>query len=213
DLGALLRPNVNRGWRWSSEIHRFQGNVLFADGHVEEKNNKNLAFSLEQPQLVGDLALPNLPRFGPIQPPLISGSPTPTLPKPAVSQSNERAASAQPTLPNQRQVNVVASRSHVPGLPPAVTEPVQQPVTNSKPDKTSAPPPPTPATKPSPSEEPGFSLFPTELGTQIVHAVKESLWLLYLLALLVAAVAFYARSRADGSRKRRIRSFKAEDTD
>ena len=60
-----------------------------------------------------------------------------------------------------------------------------------------------PATKPGPVEEPGFSILPSELGTQVFRVVKDSFWVFYLLALLVGAAMFYARSRAGSSKKYR----------
>jgi len=51
---------LNRGWRWTSELHQFKGNLLFADAHVEEKSSEALA-ALDYTPLA-ELALPTLPR-------------------------------------------------------------------------------------------------------------------------------------------------------
>jgi hypothetical protein len=42
NMPTLLRPQINRGWRWTPELHQFKGNLLFADVHVEEKSSKTL---------------------------------------------------------------------------------------------------------------------------------------------------------------------------
>lgn len=40
---TILRIDTKSRLRWTQELHRFKGNVLFADGHVEEWNNYKLA--------------------------------------------------------------------------------------------------------------------------------------------------------------------------
>src|SRR5664279_5562687 len=37
--GSLVRLGQNYALRWTEELHRFKGNLLFSDGHVEQKNN------------------------------------------------------------------------------------------------------------------------------------------------------------------------------
>ena len=58
----------NRMW-WTRELHQFKGNILFADGHVEEWNNAMLATG-GGGQLAGaDLVMPTTPS--------VPGTPTP----------------------------------------------------------------------------------------------------------------------------------------
>ena len=45
------RPPVRSSFRWTDELHQRKGNLLFADGHVEKRNNATLEFAAvnEQP--------------------------------------------------------------------------------------------------------------------------------------------------------------------
>lgn len=65
------------GLRWTSELHKFKGNVLFADAHVEELNNDNLDFS-GSPLASSTFFLPAVLSSGttglPGSPPTLAGS-------------------------------------------------------------------------------------------------------------------------------------------
>jgi prepilin-type N-terminal cleavage/methylation domain-containing protein/prepilin-type processing-associated H-X9-DG protein len=45
--------------RWTQELHQFKGNVLFADGHIEEWNNSTLA-SAANSSAAGNIELPSV---------------------------------------------------------------------------------------------------------------------------------------------------------
>ena len=61
----------NRMW-WTRELHQFKGNILFADGHVEEWNNAMLATGAGAQLAGADLVMPTSPA--------IPGAPVPGHP-------------------------------------------------------------------------------------------------------------------------------------
>ncbi len=84
---SVLRMDANHYLRWTAELHRFKGNLLFADGHVEELNRATL---IATPGTAVALALPT------DEPPSTSlrpGAERPELP-PALRQDS---AHGQPT--------------------------------------------------------------------------------------------------------------------
>jgi len=58
--GSMVRLGPNYALRWTDEMHRFKGNLLFADGHVEEKNSAALLSTGGQTPAVANLALPTV---------------------------------------------------------------------------------------------------------------------------------------------------------
>ena len=58
--GTLARLGPNHVLRWTEEMHRFKGNLLFADGHVEQKNTPVLLSAAAQTPLTATLALPTV---------------------------------------------------------------------------------------------------------------------------------------------------------
>ena len=45
--------------RWTAELHRFKGNLLFSDGHVEEPNNLSFIAANKEPLATGSPSLPS----------------------------------------------------------------------------------------------------------------------------------------------------------
>jgi prepilin-type processing-associated H-X9-DG protein len=43
NASGTAAPETTPSFRWTRELHEFQGNLLFADGHVEKHNNRTLA--------------------------------------------------------------------------------------------------------------------------------------------------------------------------
>jgi prepilin-type processing-associated H-X9-DG protein len=58
--GSLIRLGQNHALRWTDELHRFKGNLLFSDGHVEQKRNPALVSTSGQVPAVADLAMPTV---------------------------------------------------------------------------------------------------------------------------------------------------------
>ena len=56
--GTLARVGGNFALRWTFELHRFKGNLLFSDGHVEERGGAVLLASGSQFPPIAELALP-----------------------------------------------------------------------------------------------------------------------------------------------------------
>ncbi len=46
--GSIVRLNPGAPAEWTSGCHEFNGNLLFADGHVEQSNNEGLALTLQR---------------------------------------------------------------------------------------------------------------------------------------------------------------------
>ncbi len=62
--GTVVRVGQNYALRWTEELHRFKGNLLFSDGHVEQKNRPALVAGDGQVPAVANLALPTLRQSG-----------------------------------------------------------------------------------------------------------------------------------------------------
>jgi len=60
---TILRINAGSQLRWTREMHQFKGNVLFADGHVEEWNNSALASAANHSSAADILFLPSVPNL------------------------------------------------------------------------------------------------------------------------------------------------------
>lgn len=101
--------NNKAGWTW--ELHQFKGNVLFADGHVEEWNNSSL--------LTVSSNILFLPTVAESTPPIVNGGPSSTGsgpgPGPGTSGSGGTGPSQfNPNLPNTEQW--VSSPAGKPGM-------------------------------------------------------------------------------------------------
>ena len=57
---TILRVDGQSRLRWTQELHQFKGNVLFADGHVEEWNNSTLLSAAKGSVDPADLFLPSV---------------------------------------------------------------------------------------------------------------------------------------------------------
>ncbi len=81
---TVLRLDANLQLRWTAELHRFKGNLLYADGHVEERNR--LAIMAPGANALAALALPtdeppeSAPPFKPDKPRNPSVGPQPSPP-------------------------------------------------------------------------------------------------------------------------------------
>jgi len=54
----VAEPGPDQSLRWTAELHHFKGNLLFADGHVEEPNNLNLLAANKEPLKTVILSVP-----------------------------------------------------------------------------------------------------------------------------------------------------------
>ena len=193
-IPSLVRPGLSQGWRWSGELHQFKGNLLFADAHVEETTTPSLGTSLAAVTIPNELAFPNVPAQAP--PNLPGSNPAGRLP-PTVPTLVLPPRATPPATQLQEQASVAA-------LPVTVGSPLASiqttpPDTQSRSNATPAPKPSTvpttPAQKPGPVEEPGFSFFPGWAEQGLKELFELLPWLIGLLLALVLARTYLARRR------------------
>jgi prepilin-type N-terminal cleavage/methylation domain-containing protein/prepilin-type processing-associated H-X9-DG protein len=122
---TVLRLDANHYLRWTEELHRFKGNLLYADGHVEELNRPALMVTTGNADTVAAIALPtdeppqSLPPANPPQSlppatppetaPTRSETPVPSnhdnaLPPPAPAKDMPLVSPANRTTPKQLAV-------------------------------------------------------------------------------------------------------------
>ena len=200
---ALVRLQANRGWRWTSELHQFKGNLLFADTHIEERNSATVAAGLDQG--LAELSFPAVPTTGTLRPGAsppfqvaISGPATQT------PFRSPGAAASAPEPSSPRHANDMVSVGSTPLRVPLTYSPAEpQPQTNpgftitTNPAQATKPPPPT---KPGSPAEPGFSFFPPSVATTMTSWLKSSAWFFYLLLLLLVGTALFLRLRASAQK-------------
>jgi prepilin-type N-terminal cleavage/methylation domain-containing protein/prepilin-type processing-associated H-X9-DG protein len=203
---TLLRPLANNAWHWTAELHQFKGNLLFSDGHVEERSSQTLSASLNPGAMTGELALPDLPGHGTptvpgSQPILTAAKQPPGISPTALAQPTSPPPASSPSANSPSAVST-ASRS-VTSLS-SITSPqitrggTSEEVTNSKAQPKSPVVPTGPATKPGGNEEPGFSFFPASIANAMADVLRFGAWILYLLLILIAAMVLILRRRSRG---------------
>jgi len=62
---SLMRLGDNDTLRWAVELHHFRGNLLFADGRVEEQNKPRVQFPAGGSFATADLLIPTINPNGP----------------------------------------------------------------------------------------------------------------------------------------------------
>lgn len=189
------------GLRWTSELHKFKGNVLFADAHVEELNNDNLDFS-GSPLASSTFFLPAVLSSGtstpPNPPPILAGSGPPPQgdngrqpPTPSVAQSTGQSGSSgpgQPATPSPPMNNMASSRMVNHGSSEdSIT------IVHAKEISAVAVQPKVSAAAPSADDEPEPPLL-WLMGAARTARAKSGWWLLALLVLM-ATVYLYARKK------------------
>ena len=224
---TILRLDSQQPFRWTGEMHRFKGNLLFADGRVEEWGSTELATVARAGQPPSDVALPSLVPTGPT-----SGGPNSST---AMSDSGGSPDNA--LMPVSGSGGITGAGS--PNQPPATNQPknlVQSPYmpyrsggssmdVRGGPLPISAPPdtPQTVATKPpvktgvetsrTNAVDPGSVAMmpqaapppPRLFSPQIAQVVaeepeKRSNWLLYLLLILMGLSGVALGAAAWGKR-------------
>lgn len=191
---TLVRLQNHRGWRWTSELHQFKGNLLFADNHVEERNTPALVSSFDQGLPIAELALPAVPGPLPQNPPPIIVSQLGAAP--VGPSASPPKASSQPG----NMANLVGSTPLTPSPEGGSPSTGVNSITNAK-NQTSRPTAAVTPRQPGSEPEPGFTFFPPVFGTVLRHVVRASLWAFYLLLLLLAAAMLWARCCAGTNRR------------
>ncbi len=215
-LSTITRLSPQYALRWTHELHQFKGNLLFADGHVVQKNTPGLTGDGGQALAMVDLVLPGLPGD---RSPTSPG--TPALSPPSMPSSRDGgapAAPASPSTPRQSSASGAAQASAAPTTPgtfPAAGSPGTAGVLSSprapsvsvsnadapsgpsasllpRAASTNAPVRGWPMPKPQ-EQDPGFSFFPEALAAFVGALAPKKAWLLYLLLLILVAFTLWAR--------------------
>ncbi len=187
---TIVRQPFGSVVRWTEELHRFKGNLLFADAHVEERNGKDV-LEAGAPGLVGDFILP-------------TSQPARTLAQASGGNSDSRSYSGHKTEPVQDGSLPVLARERNASAPVNMSlhlaEAGDATSTNRsvRPENTSAAGPIQIATPTEPAVPSRGDWF-----TGAAHdLIRKLAWFLYLLlALLLATmIAMRLRQRAQNRR-------------
>ena len=205
--GTVLRLGQNYALRWTDELHRFKGNLLFSDGHVEQKNNPALVPTGGQVPGVANLALPTVR-----QPGTAASSPgagasawTPSAPSKADAPDSGTFTSA--TNAKARRGLIAVSRPRGSATPDRVSVTPAGGASKEAPASprvekrsTNAVAASTPA-KPEEAEA-IFSQFGLWLTAVTGGLVEKSLWWFYALLLLLAVATVVLSKSVRGRKKR-----------
>ncbi|HSU56641.1 MAG TPA: prepilin-type N-terminal cleavage/methylation domain-containing protein [Candidatus Dormibacteraeota bacterium] len=206
---GMAQLDASHFLRWTHELHQFKGNLLFGDGHVEERNSLALLAGNQQQMPTTTLLMPA----------------TPSLSGPGSGRTSA-PATAPPAVPNGPGVGGTGAGNPVPGATKPANPPPQTAMspsggsvvsrpagtaalaersetrtvsTNSPPPKTNAPaqPPvlPHPATNASPSAG-------TSLVAQASPWAAWPFWLLLLIFLLLLIINLEVRRRLKDQRRK-----------
>ena len=204
---TLLRLGQNYALRWTDEMHRFKGNLLFSDGHVEQRNNPALVPTSGQSPAVANLALPTVRQPG--TPASSSGgeaSPlTPSIP--SAAGGPDSGSFTPPTNAKARIGSIAVSRPGRSATPAWVSVTPAAGASNETPasprvekQSTNAVVPSTPA-KPEEAEA-IFSQFGLWLTAVTGGLVGKGLWGFYALLLLLAVATVVLGKSVRGRKKR-----------
>jgi len=209
--GTLARLGQNYALRWTEELHRFKGNLLFADAHVEQKNNFALIPVGGQSPPVATLAMPTLRQYGapassdggeasawapatpsaPSAPPSVSFR-SPTNAKALIWPIPVSLLGGSP-IPGWVSVSPTGGASRETPSPPKV----EKRVTNSAVASTPAMP---------EAQSPSVSQF--GLSTVAGRPVAKGMWWLCPFLLLLAVVTVVLLKLAHGGKKRAAKHLK-----
>lgn len=107
DQPTILQLGQASRLAWTSELHQFKGNVLFADGHVEQWNNPSLDSAERESSFNQSLFMPTTAGGGDVQladlPPGSLGSPGPNSASSQTSKASSSQASSMNTGPSAPQ--------------------------------------------------------------------------------------------------------------
>lgn len=200
-LGARnsYRLDANSSVRWTGELHRFRGNLLFGDAHVDEWSGLTLAVTAREEFMPTELVVPFVGSVTPA-PVVSAGSPPPVEGPPAsVTTRTQPDTPAPPQNPPARGTTGVnptspSARNGSAGWSVA-TRPTSNPSTNSSSHVI-----PAPKTIPSMDEgDPPLVMLATTAG----HFVGNNFWWLLLLLLLLLAL-WKVRRMLRGNNPRRF---------
>ncbi len=207
--GTMRYLGPNASLRWTEELHRFKGNLLFADGHVEEKPTAVLVATAgtEQGSAAAELVFPSVPAPPSAPAPLVrergsvpvnlSGPATVEIAREAPFRAPlERVENGPPWMPLRKEP---APRT----TPQTASEPLKGAgVRNSSSMSSPSVPNTTTNTGPTLIPDPGVvSLSPIAANAPSLHPPDRDNWwayalLSFLVALLLAIVLRFRLGRA-----------------
>jgi len=186
---SIVRSSVANPLEWSVELHRFKGNVLFADGHVEQLNEVGLSRASGDAGAIADFFLPSP------QPPTAIAMSNPNPPVRAIekpAQTTRRNSTLTNASPRSldlfgEPIGPMIVRARSTGTVETVTVSNS---TTSAPVSVATPPAPTIATV-----EDSTSI--EAMIDSMADVVREYAWVLYLLLvlLLTGIIAMALRHR------------------
>ena len=204
---TLVRLGQNYALRWTDELHRFKGNLLFADGHVAEKNSPALLATGSQVPAIANLALPTVRQPGTAASSPGGGSSpwTPAIPSAAVvpnfgsfapvTNANARIGafpfirSGSSATPERAPVTPAGGASKENPSPSRVDKRATNAVAATTPAK--------------PQEESAsVSKFGLWLTAVTGNLVEKGLWWFYAFLLVLAVAVVVLRNAARGKTKR-----------
>jgi prepilin-type N-terminal cleavage/methylation domain-containing protein/prepilin-type processing-associated H-X9-DG protein len=96
---GTLRLDNGTQVSWTGELHRFKGNVLFADGRVEELSTRGLQQANENAPAAVELVMPAVPNSPPPGYPPPPGSPDPSNPSTPATPPSSTPSPGSPPIP------------------------------------------------------------------------------------------------------------------
>lgn len=200
---STYRLDANNMVRWTRELHRFQGNLLFADGHAEQWNNTALIVATGRGLAPGTLILPTVTIKGPVVlPPVHTWAPASSSAPPAlvaIMQSpRPRLVPASPAVPAPVSGQPSGRKSAGDNSGASTTAGdqsswAQSDAAANRQLQAASAAPPASATAPSPPPAPVAPNNPVQFIVAMVHDIVTGFYglLLFLLALLVAWRIWY----------------------
>jgi prepilin-type processing-associated H-X9-DG protein len=202
----LIRLGQNHTLRWTDELHRFKGNLLFSDGHVEQKNNPALVSSSAQVPAVADLAMPTVRQPGTVAS-APGGQSSPWTPStPSASGVSDSGSFTPATNAKARIGPISVIRPGRSAAPQWVPVPPAGGTSNETPSpprvergSTNA----VAASTPAKPGEQNASLFPFGLWLTVATSglIQEGMWWFYALLLLIVVATLVLHKSARRRKK------------
>ena len=200
---SLLHGDADNRLSWTWELHRYKGNVLFADGRVEEWNNAALAAGIGAQLSGADMAMPSVPPAAIY--PVSSQTGNSRYPAPSFSGETPPITSAADHPENTPSAVPAASSQSRPLQPIVVSAGPQHPPAPPAPVATHPPPPKALSTNASagsttPTEETEPAMPGVDL--RLVKILRRIIIGFYLLILLVLLLWFLLARWRKSQRKK-----------
>lgn len=209
-VGAVSSLQLGAGYalRWTRELHEFKGNLLFADGHVEEKSTPLLVPAGNQVPPIATLVMPTDTPPGGGTGPAVRMDPGSLVPPPALRASVDTAlngpasqsAAAHPSTPPGGMSVSSGSKpmsSLVGSVPLSASVQTALQATNEPPQTNGAAAGPTKSANVDDTPPNFFSQWTASLGQELS---RKGVWWLYALLVLLFAATLIARRVAAGKK-------------